>query len=219
MRSTLPALLALTLPLLSSCASGGPKVVPSPARPAAGAVPPSARRDDRRGLSQPRQRRHLRPQREPALPRRQHDEGAGDDGALPGDRRKGAAARPAAAGAQPIPEPRGRLLLLARSQGGRRSGALRGHRLHPPAGGADPADDRPQLESRDESPDREDRRLPRPGPDAGPRRLPHPHPARRRGRQGLPGGHRTTSPRRRTSRSPWPRSPTGRPSSRPRAPR
>jgi len=30
MRSTLPALLALTLPLLSSCASGGPKVVPSP---------------------------------------------------------------------------------------------------------------------------------------------------------------------------------------------
>jgi beta-lactamase class A len=30
MRSTIPALLALTLPLLSSCASGGPKVVPSP---------------------------------------------------------------------------------------------------------------------------------------------------------------------------------------------
>ena len=57
------------------------------------------------------------------------------------------------------------------------------------AGGADPADDRPQLEPRDQSPDRADRRLAGPGPDAEPRRLPHQDPARRRGRQGFHRGN------------------------------
>ena len=45
---------------------GRPEGRAVPARPAAGAVPPSAGRIDRRGLSQPGQRRRLRPQRGPS---------------------------------------------------------------------------------------------------------------------------------------------------------
>ena len=91
------------------------------------------------------------------------------------------------AGAQPVPEPGRRLPLRARPQGGRRSRPLSGRRLHPAARGADPADDRPQLEPRDQPADREDRRLARHRPDAQPRRLPHPGAARRRGPEGLRG--------------------------------
>ena len=87
MRPVIPALLRLSpAPLLLRL--GRPEGRALPARPAAGAVSSTARRQRSPWPTcNLGTRRRLRPQREPALPRRQHDEGAGDDGALPGGRR------------------------------------------------------------------------------------------------------------------------------------
>ena len=94
------------------------------------------------------------------LPRRQHHEGAGDDGALPGggrrascgstSRRRCATSSRASWTARPSRSIPRRTAIPT---------SIRRVGQHPPAGGADPADDRPQLEPRHQPPDREDRRL------------------------------------------------------------